>query len=64
MPTIDVTSIHLCVVIVLSINLGSQASIMTKVSEDDCSNNEKKDGENDGTISNDPDHPLLKVRYQ
>ena len=40
---------------------GSQASIMTKMSED--SKDEKKDGESeDGTITNDPNHPLLKVR--
>ena len=42
----------------------SQASIMTRISEDDCSSKyEKKDGEgeNDGTITNDPNHPLLKV---
>ena len=39
---------------------------MTKLSEDDCSSkDEKKDGEsdNDGTITNDPNHPLLKVRH-
>lgn len=39
---------------------------MTKLSEDDCSSkDEKKDGEsdNDGTIANDPNHPLLKVRH-
>ena len=38
---------------------------MTKLSEDDCSSkDEKKDGEgdSDGTIVNDPNHPLLKVR--
>lgn len=38
---------------------------MTKLSEDDCSaKDEKKDGEgdSDGTIANDPNHPLLKVR--
>ena len=46
-------------------NVGSQASIMTKLSEDECSSKDgKKDGEgeNDGTVANDPNHPLLKVR--
>jgi hypothetical protein len=39
---------------------------MTKLSEDDClSKDEKKDeSENDGTVTNDPNHPLLKVRYE
>lgn len=38
---------------------------MTKLSEDDLSSKgDKKDGEseNDGTVINDPNHPLLKVR--
>ncbi|CAB3991989.1 Hypothetical predicted protein, partial [Paramuricea clavata] len=43
---------------------GSQVSIMTKLSEDDLSSkDEKKDseGESDGTVTNDPNHPLLKT---
>ena len=36
---------------------------MTKLSEDECSSKDGKKDENDGTVTNDPNHPLLKVRY-
>lgn len=54
------------ILVITCMNVGSQVSIMTKLSEDDCSSkDEKKDseGESDGTVTNDPNHPLLKVSH-
>lgn len=44
-----------------AVNAGSQISIMTKLSEDDCSTKDEKK-ENETDVTNDPNHPLLKVR--